>query len=163
MRERDPARGGAVWQVFAMGRGATVNSFCPPALSTISVHLCQRPIRAKAPSMVGTGLVSRRPRARSPRGHVLGGFGRDMPRTGEFTGSASWCWRSVALLRQILAEFNHDHDRRADCHRHRADKRQFFHEADNGRPNADSSFQLREAQACHTHRTSPFGPQQAAG
>jgi len=61
-------------------------------------------------------------------------------------------------LRQILAELDHDHDRRADCYHHRADKRQLFQQADDGRPNAESSLHMREAPACHTHRTSPFDP-----
>ena len=35
-----------------------------------------------------------------------------------------------------------------------------FQQADKGRPNAESSLHMREAPACHIHRTSPFGPQQ---
>jgi integrase len=38
-----------------------------------------------------------------------------------------------------------------------ASKRQHFQHADNDRPDAES-FLMREAPACHTHRTSPFCP-----
>jgi hypothetical protein len=61
-------------------------------------------------------------------------------------------------LRQILAELDYDHDCRADCDYHRADKRQLFQQADKDRSDAQSSFHIREAPACHTHRTSPFDP-----
>ena len=65
---------------------------------------------------------------------------------------------AAALLRQIPAELDHHHDRRADCYHHRADKRQLFKQAHKDRPNAESSLHMREAPACHTHRTSPFSP-----
>ena len=63
-----------------------------------------------------------------------------------------------ASLRQILAELDHDHDCRADCDYHRADKRQLFQQADEDRSDAESSLHMREAPACHIHRTSPFDP-----
>ena len=66
----------------------------------------------------------------------------------------------VPSLRPIVAERDSDHDQRADCDYHRADQRQRFQHADNDRPDAVSSLHMREAPACHTHRPSPFGPQQ---
>ena len=62
-------------------------------------------------------------------------------------------------LRPILVERDSDHDQRADCDHCRADKRQLSQHADNDRPDAESSLHTREAPACDTHRTSPFGPQ----
>jgi hypothetical protein len=64
----------------------------------------------------------------------------------------------AASLRQILAELDYDHDQRADCNHHRADKRQLFQQSDKDRPDAESSLHMREAQACHTHRISPLAP-----
>ena len=66
----------------------------------------------------------------------------------------------TASLRQILAELDHDHGGRAECDYHRADKRQFFQQADKDHSDAVSSLHMREAPACYTHRKSPFGPQQ---
>ena len=66
----------------------------------------------------------------------------------------------TASLRQILAELDQDHDGRADCDYHRADKRQLFQQADKDRSDAESSLHMREAPACFIHRKSPFGPQQ---
>src|SRR5690348_12754664 len=70
------------------------------------------------------------------------------------------CWRSVFSLRHILEELDYDHDRRADRRNHRADKREFFKQAHKGLPDSDGSLLTRKAPACHTHRASPFGPQQ---
>jgi len=61
-------------------------------------------------------------------------------------------------LRQILAELDHDHDRRADCYHHRADKRQLFQQADKDRPDPDSSLHMRKAPTYRTHRISPLAP-----
>src|SRR5215475_5136065 len=61
-------------------------------------------------------------------------------------------------LRPVLTEPDSDHDQRADCDHHRADKRQLFQHADNDRMDAESSLHMREAPACHTHRISPLAP-----
>src|SRR3954447_13995669 len=46
----------------------------------------------------------------------------------------------TASLRQILAEFDRDHDRRADCDHQRADIRQLFQQAHKGCPDAQCSL-----------------------
>jgi hypothetical protein len=62
------------------------------------------------------------------------------------------CLRS---LRPIPAEHDPDHDHRAGCNHHRADRRQLFEDSENGCPPPMVS---REAPACHTHSETPFGP-----
>ena len=95
--------------------------------------------------------------------------GKSSSRTRLGTASGNWARRLNRVrfhcttnpsLRPIVAERDSDHDQRTDCDHHRADKRQLLQDADNDRPDAESSLHLREAPACHTHRTSPFGPQQ---
>jgi hypothetical protein len=65
---------------------------------------------------------------------------------------SSPCLRS---LRPILAEHDPDDDHRAGCDHHRADHRQLFEDSENCCPPPMVS---REAQACHTHLETPFGP-----
>ena len=62
-------------------------------------------------------------------------------------------------LRPIPVERDCDHDQGADSDHRRADIRQLFQHADNDRSDVESSLHTREAPACDTHRTSPFGPQ----
>jgi hypothetical protein len=68
---------------------------------------------------------------------------------------------AAPVVASFLPERHSHHDQRADCDRHRADKRQLFKHADNDRPDAESSLHVREAPACHTHRKSQVGPQRS--
>ena len=68
--------------------------------------------------------------------------------------------RLTVSLRPILPERHSHHDQRADCDHHRADKRQLFQHADDGRPDAKTLFHMREA-SCHTHSDSSVGPRMA--
>jgi hypothetical protein len=73
-----------------------------------------------------------------------------------------WGAKRTPSLRPIPVERDPDHDQRADCDHHGADKRQLFQHSDNGRPPDKSSLQTREAPACHTHSDNSVWPPAAA-
>jgi hypothetical protein len=58
-------------------------------------------------------------------------------------------------LRQILAELDQDHDGRADCDYHRADKRQLFQQADKDRSDSESSLKRQPATPIGNLRSAP--------